>query len=1079
MAENADVLYTIRADSSRLEADLSRAESIVRQSAQRTEQALDGIAQAAESSEEHTAEAVESVAQSAQETAEALGDVAEAAADTAENVGSAAQQAEQSFGDISAAAEQTGEAAAAAADEAVSSAQETAQAFESVAEAAESAGESATAAGEELARAAEEAASGTEETEKKYKTLGEELDEVNKLLEKDGKNSALSAQKKELLKKAIAETSEKLKHLKDRQADVNKAYRNGDIPADEYREFQREVAATEQELRGYRDELKNVGKASDEAGEKTEGRLSAAFGAVGTAVAAATAAAAAGAAALGTAAVSSADSLDKAARAMSENFGIAAEEAYDYIAKGAQEGLDYSGELLDSISEYSVQFAKLGFSADDMFSIFAQGAENGAWNLDKIGDAVKEFSVRAIDGSESTKAGFEAIGYDAEDMTKKFAQGGDVARDAFRTVVKALGDMSDPIAQNTAGVNLFGTMWEDLGADAVKALGEISDEAYSCEGAVDELAQTGYGSLSDAIEGLKRQAEVMIQPLGEALIPIVSGVVEGLSGMAEELIPQLTELVQPVIERLGALVEPIMELIASVLPQLVKLAAPLVELVSDMVQTLLPPLTEFLSGELIPAIMDVVKWLEKNLFPVIKQIMEKLLPPLLKIVSSLLPLIEVALDLLEPVLGIVEALIEPVAAVLDALSPIVTILTDLVRVALEPLQRVLGESFAQVKELAPFLEDVLGRALKIVAELLGDTLLPAFEGLIQFLSGDFMGACETWGEGFERTMRNVFEHIDEIFGTHLAEWYDEFNAFWRDVGAKLYEFNHADEIEQANLDAKYSNLGNAVIQRSNELMRLGSTAEEALNKAISEKVDTDEKAYYWKEHFADLVTVDEAESRRRQMQENGTLRADYYNAEYSPPPSTIAGSWYEDYYKEIAARSSAQVSKAEPAEQPSVANRGGGDGEPSAPAYTYTPYTAQQDAAKGTSSFRSSAGGSRSSGTFVSVTSYVPTIWDSDQTAALKSLIGKDVLGNTTSAHQINALTGVTAENTAASTSGETTLADVVNAITKLQRRVEKMEDAVGDATIILKAGDLTLGKAAVRDINSMAKQSGKSPFNF
>lgn len=1159
MAENADVLYTIRADSSRLEADLSRAESIVRQSAQRSEQALDGIAQAAESSGEHTAAAVESVAQSAQETAEALGDVAEAAADTAENVGSAAQQAEQSFGDISAAAEQTGEAAAAAADEAGSSAQVTAQAFESVAEAAESAGESAASAGEELARAAEEAASGTEETEKKYKTLGEELEEVNKLLEKDGKNSALSAQKKELLKKAIAETSEKLKHLKDRQSDVNKAYRNGDIPADEYREFQREVAATEQELRGYRDELQNVGKASDEAGDKTAGRLSAAFGAVGTAVAAATAAAAAGAAALGTAAVSSADSLDKAARraaasvgagedavrgyadvirdiyadnygegfddiaesvsavtrnlgemdaeplkkvaesayalqdifdmgvdessraarAMSENFGIAADKAYDYIAKGAQEGLDYSGELLDSISEYSVQFAKLGFSADDMFSIFAQGAENGAWNLDKIGDAVKEFSVRAIDGSESTKAGFEALGYDAEDMAAKFAQGGDVARDAFRTVVKALGDMSDPIAQNTAGVNLFGTMWEDLGADAVKALGEISDEAYGCEGAVNELAQTGYGSLSDAIEGLKRQAEVMIQPLGEALIPIVSGVVEGLSGMAEELIPQLTELVQPVIERLGALVEPIMELIASVLPQLVELAAPLVELVSDMVQTLLPPLTEFLSGELIPAIMDVVKWLEKNLFPVIKQIMEKLLPPLLKIVSSLLPLIEVALDLLEPVLGIVEALIEPVAAVLDALSPIVTILTDLVRAALEPLQRVLGESFAQVKELAPFLEEVLGRALKIVAELLGDTLLPAFEGLIQFLSGDFMGACETWGEGFERTMRNVFEHIDEIFGTHLAEWYDEFNAFWRDVGAKLYEFNHADEIEQANLDAKYSNLGNAVIQRSNELMRLGSTAEEALNRAISEKVDTDEKAYYWKEHFADLVTVDEAESRRRQMQANGTLRANYYNEEYSTP-ATIAGSWYEDYYKEIAARSSAQaeISQADlPAEKPNAGS------EPSAPAYTYTPYTAQQDAAKSSSSFRSSAGGSgsgsRSSGTFVSVTSYVPTIWDSDQTAALKSLIGKDVLGNTTSAHQINALTGVTAENTAASTSGETTLADVVNAITKLQRRVEKMEDAVGDATIILKAGDLTLGKAAVRDINSMAKQSGKSPFNF
>lgn len=266
-------------------------------------------------------------------------------------------------------------------------------------------------------------------------------------------------------------------------------------------------------------------------------------------------------------------------------------------------------------------------------------------------------------------------------------------------------------------------------------------------------------------------------------------------------------------------------------------------------------------------------------------------------------------------------------------------------------------------------------------------------------------------------------------------------------------------------------LDNDVILRSNELMRLGSTAEEALSKAISEIVNTDEKAYYWKEHFEDIVTVDEAESRRRQMQANGTLRADYYDEGYTPPPSTIAGSWYEDYYKEIASRGAAQpVSETQ---QPQT----------SAPAYGYKPAANTPDTSSAQSSSRSSSQGSSqgsSKGTFISVTSYVPTIWDSDQTAALKSLIGKDVLGNTTSAHQINALTGVTTgESVSASATGETTLADVVNAITKLQRRVEKIEDAVGDATIVLKAGDLTLGKAAVRDINSIAKQSGKSPFNF
>lgn len=99
----------------------------------------------------------------------------------------------------------------------------------------------------------------------------------------------------------------------------------------------------------------------------------------------------------------------RAAKAMMDNFGTSGEEAMNLIAAGAQNGLDYSGELLDSISEYSVQFAKVGLDADDMFKVFQKGAESGAFNLDKVGDAVKEFSIRAIDGSDTTVDGFKRI----------------------------------------------------------------------------------------------------------------------------------------------------------------------------------------------------------------------------------------------------------------------------------------------------------------------------------------------------------------------------------------------------------------------------------------------------------------------------------------------------------------------------------------------------------------------------------------------------------------------------------------------------------------------------------------------
>ena len=114
----------------------------------------------------------------------------------------------------------------------------------------------------------------------------------------------------------------------------------------------------------------------------------------------------------------------RAANAMMTQFGIDGDKAMSLIAAGAQNGLDYSGELLDSISEYSVQFAKVGLDADDMFKIMEKGAETGAFNLDKIGDAVKEMSIRVVDGSATTAEGFAAIGLNADEMSAKFAAGG-------------------------------------------------------------------------------------------------------------------------------------------------------------------------------------------------------------------------------------------------------------------------------------------------------------------------------------------------------------------------------------------------------------------------------------------------------------------------------------------------------------------------------------------------------------------------------------------------------------------------------------------------------------------------------
>ena len=213
----------------------------------------------------------------------------------------------------------------------------------------------------------------------------------------------------------------------------------------------------------------------------------------------------------------------RAANSLIRNFGIEANEAFNLIVQGSQNGLDFSGELLDSINEYAPQFKKMGMSADEMFSVFVNGAQNGAFNLDKIGDAVKENALRAIDCADTPAEGFKALGLDATETAKKFAAGGEAADEAFNQVIVGLSAMEDPIERNTAGVNLFGTMWEDLGPEVVMSLSTTNDAIDMTRESMESLVNVKYDTLSGALGGLWRTIQVdVLQPIGDQLIPYVT-----------------------------------------------------------------------------------------------------------------------------------------------------------------------------------------------------------------------------------------------------------------------------------------------------------------------------------------------------------------------------------------------------------------------------------------------------------------------------------------------------------------------------------------------------------------------------
>lgn len=443
----------------------------------------------------------------------------------------------------------------------------------------------------------------------------------------------------------------------------------------------------------------------------------------------------------------------RAAATMMEQFGADGDGALGLIAKGYQNGLDYSGELLDSINEYSVQFAKMGFDAYDMFNIFQKGAETGAFNLDKVGDAIKEFSIRAIDGSKSTKEGFETIGLNADEMAAKFSAGGESAKEAFKETMNALAGMEDPLAQNTAGVDLFGTMWEDLGPEAVTALADVQDELYGTGEEMENVKELMSADLGSQFESLKRNIELLLVPLGEKLIPI-------LSEIMEEVLPPLMEALEPLLEVVGQILEPLLKLVSECLEPILEIIGELLEPFLQLIQEILEPLSELIDAFLEP-LMELIDSCIKPLLDLVLELIE----PLLQMISECIgPLIEVFSELFEPIFKLVESALKPL---LELLEPIV----DFIVKNVIPILGDLMTEFEKVFEsIAGFVTDKIERVQEII------------ESLVDFIENVFSGNWEAAWQNIVDIFTNIFDGIADFFKAPINAIVDGWNSLADEIG---------------------------------------------------------------------------------------------------------------------------------------------------------------------------------------------------------------------------------------------------------------------------------------------------------
>lgn len=519
----------------------------------------------------------------------------------------------------------------------------------------------------------------------------------------------------------------------------------------------------------------------------------------------------------------------RAANSLTDQFGISAEEAFNLIVQGAQEGLNQNDDLLDTINEYSVQFRNAGYSADDMFNMLANGAETGTWSIDKLGDAVKEFNIRMSDGTANEY--LEQLGLNTEEVIAQFNKGGPEAQAAIGDIMEALQECDDATLQYQAGVGLFGTMWEDLGVDTVASLMDTQGAIQSTSDAMAQLDSAAYDTLESSLSQLGRtiKSEV-VQPVAEELTPAMKEAVDYVNanvvpavdwvsshlpeiGLAlgtlsavlvamnwGSLVAQFGKIkgaITGFTTALGAVSGPVMAVIAIVAAlaagfmylwqtnedfranvtaiwaelqaSFSELGAGIMQMINQLMPLIQQTAATILSAfaQIASAVIPVLVELIGAILPVIIDLINQMLPILSQIVTAIMPVI---IQLLNTILPIIMQIIQ---AVLPILIQILNMLTPILNMIVSLLTPILNLIISLVEPILNLIMSAITPLINIFMSLINTVLQPIMP-ILQALANIFtavLGAAIQAIQPIVQSLISIFQGlINFITGVFSGSW---------------------------------------------------------------------------------------------------------------------------------------------------------------------------------------------------------------------------------------------------------------------------------------------------------------------
>lgn len=332
-----------------------------------------------------------------------------------------------------------------------------------------------------------------EDVDKSLSTTQKALKDVNKLLKFDPKNTELLTQKQKLLDKAVKDTEKRVTQLTDAQRQLEEA--GVDKNSEQYQALQREIIATEQDLKKAQGALDKFNAEMTENAEETKKATFNLqdFGDKAKTVSDKTRALSTGAAALGTAMLGMAFNAGKTADdllTLSRNTGISVEEL---------QKMQYASDIVDV-------------------------------SMDQMTGSLSKLVKQMASGNDA----FDTLGVSILDENGNMRD----AVDVWYDTLEALSKVENETERDQIAMELFGKSAMDLSGiidDGGQALRDMGQEAEDLGLIMSEDGVQAAGEFNDAIDKFKNQASQAFfeagAALAESLLPMLEELIESVSGV--------------------------------------------------------------------------------------------------------------------------------------------------------------------------------------------------------------------------------------------------------------------------------------------------------------------------------------------------------------------------------------------------------------------------------------------------------------------------------------------------------------------------------------------------------------------